>query len=75
MFKLPNVTSNLTCGSLLCPEVSHYAKLIGPLGSETEDETAGSVIERCLQNSGFCFLWLEKVVVLSVTDDEAFAEC
>lgn len=75
MFKLSNVTSNLTCGSLLCPEVSHYAELIGPQGGETADETAGSVIERCLQNGGFCFLWLEKVVVLSVTDDEAFSGC
>lgn len=75
MLKLFNVTSNLTCGSRLCPEVSHYAELIGPLGSVTEDETAGSVIERCLQNGGFCFLWLEKVVVPSVTDDEAFAGC
>lgn len=70
---LPNV--DLTCGSLSCPEVSHYAELIGPLGKETEDETAGSVIERCLQNAGFCFLWLEKVVVPGVTDDEALAGC
>lgn len=46
---------DLTRSSLLCPEVSHYVKLIGPLGKETEDETAGSVIEKCLQNSGFVF--------------------